>query len=217
MAMSLSVVTMITEDYNNLTTPNATLHIEDMDKSLFIPNIVVPIVSVLLFISSVVITYLIDDPGIKTLKDSLPEDDLKSISESDKKHLRYLAERKLYVDTKGHTFSAFTPSLNTPETTKQTAYEYSENTGRERCRACSESHAPHVGEISSETQIILQHMLIRAGHPHNNTDSLFSGSSARSRSGFHNPFSSFKKSKATDSEAQKLEENMPKSEGELQC
>ncbi|CAH8849425.1 unnamed protein product [Trichobilharzia szidati] len=207
---------MTTESYGDFTTPNTTITNVVVQETSDLLNVIIPIVSVCLFLASVVITYIIDDPGIKTLKNITPEDDLKPISESDKNHLRYLAERKLYVDTKGHTFSAFTPHA-APEATVHVTHDHADNAECGRRRACSESHTPNVGEINSETQIILQHMLIRAGYPHNNADSLFSGNSIRSRPGFHNPFSSLKKSKATENETQKLEEDNPNSQSGFQC
>ncbi|CAH8500442.1 unnamed protein product [Schistosoma turkestanicum] len=181
----------------NLTATDLTVLSEYIDKTPTAVNIVVPIISVLLFAASIIITYFIDDPGIKTLKNYLPEDNLKPISDSDRNHLRYLAERKLYVDIKGHTFSAFTPSQTTAEVDTQTAQDHSTAVDSGRRRACSESHTPNLHQKNSETQIILQHILMRPGHPHSNADSLFSGNPGRSRSGFSNPFSSLKKPRST--------------------
>ncbi|KAK4471259.1 hypothetical protein MN116_004704 [Schistosoma mekongi] len=185
----------------NLTTPDFSLGNNHTDDTLTVVNIAVPIISVAFFIASVVITYFIDDPGIKTLKNTSSEDNLMSISESDRNHLRYLAERKLYIDMKGHTFSAFTPSHTPSESAPQTGHDHSASMDGGRRRACSESHAHNFNEINSETQIILQHMLMRAGHAHNAADSFLSGDSGRSRSGFSNPFSSLKKPKSTKTEA----------------
>nr|CAX70073.1 hypothetical protein [Schistosoma japonicum] len=180
------------------TTPDIVLESNHIDGTPIAVNIVVPIISVVLFIATVVITYFVDDLGIKTLKNTSSEGDLMPISESDRNHLRYLAESKLYVDMKGHTFSAFTPSHTPSESAPQTGYSATVDGGRRR--ACSESHAPNINEINSETQIILQHMLMRAGHAHTTADSLLSGDSGHSRSGFSNPFSSLKKPKSTKTE-----------------
>ncbi|CAH8550521.1 unnamed protein product [Schistosoma margrebowiei] len=185
---------------SNLTTPDLELLDKYVDETPTAVNIAIPIISIVFFFASVVITYFIDDPGIKTLKNASTEDNLEPISESDRNHLRYLAERKLYIDMKGHTFSAFTPSRTITESDAHAGHSTGVDGGRRR--ACSESHAPSFPETNSETQIILQHMLIRAGYAHNNTDSLFSGNSGRSRSGFSNPFSSLKKPKSANVETQ---------------
>ncbi|XP_018652956.1 hypothetical protein Smp_002740.1 [Schistosoma mansoni] len=136
---------------SNLTTPDLALLDKYIDETPTAVNIVVPIISVVLFFASVVITYFIDDPGIKTLENASPEDNLKPFSESDRNHLRYLAERKLYVDTKGHTFSAFTPSRTTAESDTHAGHSTGVEGGRRR--ACSESHAPNFPEMNSETQV----------------------------------------------------------------
>ncbi|CAI2728214.1 unnamed protein product [Schistosoma spindalis] len=132
---------------SNLTTPDLVLLYKYVDETPTAINIAVPIISIVFFFASVVITYFIDDPGIKTLKNASPE----PISEPDRNHLRYLAERKLYVDMKGHTFSAFTPSRTTTESDTHAGHSTSVDGGRRR--ACSESHAPSFPEMNSETQV----------------------------------------------------------------
>ncbi|VDP88940.1 unnamed protein product [Echinostoma caproni] len=139
-------------------------------------NAVIPIICVLVFMGTVVITYFIDDPGLKKLKRSTEKVEVSTIPEADRNYINYLAEHKMADHVKGHTFSSFSPGY-TPYTLAI------ENDRRHlRRRACSESHTGRrMSDASSETQVILEHMLLTIGSGSTYT-------SLRNRAGFHVPF-----------------------------
>lgn len=58
---------------SNLTTPDLELLDKYVDETPTAVNIAIPIISIVFFFASVVITYFIDDPGIKTLKNASTE------------------------------------------------------------------------------------------------------------------------------------------------
>ncbi|KAF8567219.1 hypothetical protein P879_02302 [Paragonimus westermani] len=129
-------------------------------------NIVIPMVSVIVFVCSVIIAYFVDDPGLRKLKRSTeqPEAMNTDITEEDRNYIRYLADRKLLNHVKGHTFSSFSPGYNHPISAGIDAPELKHPLANLRRRACSESNTgPHISEVSSETQFILEHMLLPLG------------------------------------------------------
>ncbi|KAF7247997.1 hypothetical protein EG68_09689 [Paragonimus skrjabini miyazakii] len=126
-------------------------------------NIVIPMVSVIVFVGSVIIAYFVDDPGLRNLKRSTeqPEAMNADITEADRNYIRYLAERKLPTHVKGHTFSSFSPGYNLSINAGTDASELKHPLSNLRRRACSESNTgPRISEVSSETQFILEHMLL---------------------------------------------------------
>ncbi|KER20355.1 hypothetical protein T265_11073 [Opisthorchis viverrini] len=118
-------------------------------------NIVLSAASLLVFIGTVIITYFVDDPGLRKLKRGTQQSESVDITESDKNYIRYLAERKFQNQIKGHTFSAFSPAYNLSLTTGTEPPELRRTVPYARRRACSESHTAHrMSDASSETQIV---------------------------------------------------------------
>ncbi|TGZ67508.1 hypothetical protein CRM22_004750 [Opisthorchis felineus] len=146
-------------------------------------NIVLSTASLLVFIGTVIITYFVDDPGLRKLKRGTQQSESVDITESDKNYIRYLAERKFQNQIKGHTFSAFSPAYNLSLTTGIEHPELRRTVPYARRRACSESHTGHrMSDASSETQVILEHLLLPLGPGSSRT-------SLRLKPSFHVPFS----------------------------
>ncbi|CAL8076366.1 unnamed protein product [Calicophoron daubneyi] len=124
-------------------------------------DIVISMLSMLVFVGTVLLTYFLDDPGLKKLKQSAKEEAPIALSEADKNYLSYLTERKLLSSAKGHTF---TPGY---EVTTSTGADSDRRRPKHepRRRACSESQTGlRSSPLSSETQVILESLLLSAGH-----------------------------------------------------
>ncbi|CAH8482425.1 unnamed protein product [Dicrocoelium dendriticum] len=127
-------------------------------------NIVIPILSVLVFVGTVIVTYFVDDPGLRKLKRSSQQPEEIVVSDSDNNYVRYLPEQKLQNQVKGHTFSSFSAQYNVSTITGADSSEIRKPLAYPRRRACSESNPDRrVSDASSETQVILEHMLLPLG------------------------------------------------------
>ncbi|THD21850.1 hypothetical protein D915_007332 [Fasciola hepatica] len=161
--------TSLPPDTNGTTAP------VDKDCTGVVLNAVIPIVCVLVFIGTVIVTYFFDDPGLRKLKRSAEKVEANAVLENDRNYIRYMTEHHMADHVKGHTFSSFSPSYATygapPESDRS----------QTRRRACSESHTGRrLSDASSETQVILEHMLLTIGSGSTYT-------SLRNRA-FHVPF-----------------------------
>lgn len=161
-SLSLIATANVTTQFAN-SSVDTDSHLPSAECITLILNIVIPILSVLIFVGTVVVTYFVDDPGLRKLKRSSQQPEAVVVTESDKNCVHYLTERKLLNQIKGHTFSSFSAQYNVPSGTD--ASEAPRSVTYPRRRACSESHPDHrLSDASSETQVILEHMLLPLGH-----------------------------------------------------